>query len=286
MCDYLILDENYDNYQRGTSYDAKVQIFITQKRTIFKDNMTLGKKAQDDLLRTFKEWRKNALSAAFSLGRLLHGGHYSQFDKGYRCNRVKRKAHNPTHTKEFYMSQNENEQTARVLTGEESLTDGSNGLNILAAMYISLLARNTEFEQEVRQIVGEHFDELLQKRMRAMVPLLLDMLRNRKVVYAISNYMHFIAVSCPARGIPIEEFTSMDELRLLWREAHLRSARTDAPAIASAILAGITPEEMRISQTVADLAVDGYFGRNNPKRKDNWEAHKKDYDEMRKLLAV
>lgn len=113
------------------------------------------------------------------------------------------------------MSQNESEHIARVLLGEEKLIHADGQLDIVAVMYLMLLAASPDFEKEVRQIVVEHFDRRLRKCMRAAIPPLLDMLRNRKVVHAISNYMHFIAVSCPAWGIPIEEFTNMEELRRL-----------------------------------------------------------------------
>lgn len=54
------------------------------------------------------------------------------------------------------------------------------------------------------------------------------------------------------------------------------------------MLAGITASEIGISQTDADKAVDQYFGRNNPNReiKKVWEAHKVDYNKMRKLFAI
>lgn len=196
------------------------------------------------------------------------------------------------------MSHVEIEYTSRVLRGEEKLVRGSGDLDMMAVMYLESMAATPEFEQEVRQLIGEHFDRRLQKCMRAVVPPLLDILRNRKVVYVISNHMHFIAVSCPRHGLPISEFTSMEELHKLWREAHLRSAikgskHINGPnrgrwvsTIASATLAGILPEEIGVSRAEANKCVDEYFYRNEPKLKDIWGAHKKDYDQMNKLFAT
>ncbi len=193
------------------------------------------------------------------------------------------------------MSHSEAEYAARLLVGTEPLVHPDGSPEALAEMYLSAIATNADFKQEVREIVGKDFDSMLSNRMRAIVPSLLNLLKKRELVYAIFNHVYFITNCCPAHGIPIEEFTSISELRMLWQEAHLRSARKAARhldernwhgVVASAVLAGISPDQIGVSEAEADTCIDSYFGRTNPKLKSNWEQHQADYATLRKLLSV
>jgi hypothetical protein len=193
------------------------------------------------------------------------------------------------------MSHPETDYVVRLIKGEEDLIRADGSLDIVAITYLENVAANTPLEQEVRSHVGEKFDTLLQNRMRAAVPLVLDLLRDKQVVHAVSYWVHFILVLCPAHKVPFEEFTSIAELGTLWREAHLRSACKAAEhlhdqgwrgVIASAVMAGIPASEFGVSGIEANKCVDEYFGRNNLERKADWAQHRADYALLRELLAA
>lgn len=194
------------------------------------------------------------------------------------------------------MSQSEIAGTARILTGEESMHEEDGSLNVFASMYLNILIFDSDFQKEVRAITGEHFDKLLQLRAREKAPLVLAILRSRPRIHAIESYVRFLALGCPLIGIPTEEFVSLDELGKLRHEAHLRSAKEasihikkEQPArgaVASAVLAGITYEEIGISRDDADACIDDYFGRKDPRLEANWQAHQAKFVELNTMLMV
>lgn len=195
------------------------------------------------------------------------------------------------------MSYHEIEMTAQVLTGEISMEEDGGGLNTVASMYLDITIFNKEFQNGVRAIVGERFDELLRVRAKQKAPFILEILRRDMEVHAITNYVSFLANGLPLLGISTEDFISIQDLSKLRRKAHLRSAKfaskeihgirrgSTAGHIASALLAGISADEMGVTQADAEKCVDEYFGRNNSRLKESWEGFKALYEELNAIFS-
>lgn len=196
------------------------------------------------------------------------------------------------------MSQQEALFTSRVVSGAEPLTETDGKLNSLAYLYLSILLFQEDFRAEVKTLVGVRFDALVIDRVRVMVPFLLKRLQCESILYGAESDIRFIVVGCPSVGIAIDEFVSITELGRIRREAHLRSAivakkllhgNMRQPAIgviASAVLAGITPEEIiGVSQKNADQYIDAYYHRNVLHLQGCWQSAKAEFEAINALFA-
>ncbi len=142
---------------------------------------------------------------------------------------------------------------------------------------------------------------LLRLAMHALVlvPECVEHLKNAPWVAAVDNIVHFIVRSCERTGLPWENVISRRELGKLRREALLRSARFShdkrddrmvgnlpEALTAHALMAGISVEELSVTQEYGEKCLQSYLYKYNPKMKECWDAACADAKYLNDLFAA
>lgn len=181
------------------------------------------------------------------------------------------------------MSQEEHDYMLRLIRGEDSLMEGDPPtLDVTATIYFELAVLNDKLRPQLRAEIGSDFDDLVRKRLRTLIPVLLEKLRNAEMLAAIENDLGLIVRGCELFGIDVAEFIPRDELLPLARTAYVRSAEAfkkqfgmQQPAklfFACAAGMGITAEEMGLDPAFLEDCIDTQLHRNstNPQLATTW----------------
>jgi len=185
-----------------------------------------------------------------------------------------------------------------VLCGKEKIIkDGE--LDVIVQSYLEIAIFQEEIYDKVKSVIGYDFDSLLRDRLAESIPAILEMLSNNPVLYAIEEYVYFIIKGCKKAEIPLTDYISMDELRRLRHDAHLRSARAVIKAysdedgymaatgvVSSALLAGVSPKEIGIDEKHGGRCIDEYYERKDPDFKMYWENIENSFKRLNNLLGA
>jgi hypothetical protein len=124
---------------------------------------------------------------------------------------------------------------------------------------------NEELGEAVDSALGERAHTLWRERLETLIPLVIERLRNAPRIYTIDDDVGLVVLGCRKSGIDLSQYISIDGLNRLRHDAHKRSAidtRNDPiPAFAgvarrmtaTAILAGVSPEEVGVSSEETDF---------------------------------
>jgi len=122
---------------------------------------------------------------------------------------------------------------------------------------------------------------------RLIVPQYIEYLKTGECIAATDSIVHFVIDVCHRTGLALADFISMRELGQVRREALLRSARfpLENPDdwmvsnsnmkegwTAHALLAGISANEIGVTEEYAEKSLRSYLHKDDPELKDYWEA--------------
>lgn len=110
------------------------------------------------------------------------------------------------------MSKDEHTHVARIVTGQEPILIIGK-LDVIAFTYLSLVVWQGDLYEHIKQAVGDKFDSLLRQRVEESIPHLLSMLRSGDSLHGAEDYVAFIRDACVMVGIPLEHYSSIEELQ-------------------------------------------------------------------------
>ncbi len=185
-----------------------------------------------------------------------------------------------------------------VVTGKEPLMEkGGSELEMTAFLYLTMAVSNDVCRRTLREHLGaDRFKALIAERIRAVIPVLLKHYLKRPTLYGAESYIRFIVEGCRLINVPIDEYVTLETLKKLRHEVHLRSAvaakkklgtNEDQPArgqIAGAVMAGVTLREIGVSSQKAAEYIDQYYCRTSSP--ELWGKYRQAYAEINNLLGV
>ena len=164
------------------------------------------------------------------------------------------------------------EELIGIMRGEPPLVatdrEGREHLNVFRFLQVQSVLLNQALHAQVQETIGtKTFERFAQERYHEVVPFLLISMQ-QEYMHDVDAYLEFIVDGAIVAGLSHERYVSTKELVALRRAVHLRTAmfyvsrlntnfgQVARLAIASAVLAGIPPDEIGVDESQANEWID------------------------------